>query len=307
MASANGAEEAGASAGGDRPARRPLGGGRCSACRCWCRAWRRWRAPLVAGSSAPFILGLLMVAAGAVQAMQVMLGTAAAGGESAVLRLPARRRSPPSAGVLLLVQPQLVFAGLAVLLGLTWVVDGVGKVVDRRARQIPADSPGRAMPRLGGAALGHRRRRWSTSSSAWPSRRSGRCRGCCRSPSPSASACWASGGRSSSVGPRTPAPSRPTRPPTPTPTRRFGCPRTRNSQRLRESLIAEEADAPAHRPLLAADVRHHLLRHPRRPDGGGVGPRRAALPRHRRRGRRAASRWGWRTWSSPRSSGRGGA
>ena len=99
-------------------------------------------APLFAGPTTSFLLGLLMVSAGAAQALLVVAAPGPVPGKAAFV--PAATSA--LAGVLLLAAPNFVFAGLAMLLGLSWVVDGVVKV----AAAFREASPGRRRRRPSG-------------------------------------------------------------------------------------------------------------------------------------------------------------
>src|SRR3954468_522115 len=81
--------------------------------------------PFFAGSLALFLVGLLLIVCGVLEMLETFYATDAARLRSAYLS----GALSVLAGLLLLVQPQLVVRGLALVLAISFFIDGVGKVV----------------------------------------------------------------------------------------------------------------------------------------------------------------------------------
>src|SRR3954463_8148117 len=79
--------------------------------------------PFFAGSLALFLVGLLLIVCGVLEMLETFYATDAARLRSAYLS----GALSVLAGLLLLVQPQLVVRGLALVLAISFFIDGVGK------------------------------------------------------------------------------------------------------------------------------------------------------------------------------------
>ena len=95
-------------------------------------------APFVAGKSSPFILGILMLASGLIETAHAFavrdrrVGNAVFFGSGVSVL----------AGLLLLAQPNLALGALSLLLGLSFLIDGVGMIIAATRR---GDRPGGGM------------------------------------------------------------------------------------------------------------------------------------------------------------------
>lgn len=77
-------------------------------------------APLLTAETAAFVLGLLMVGAGVVQALQILNAPGPTPAKTAFISPGASA----AAGLLLLASPRLGFSAFAIMLGMSWIIDG---------------------------------------------------------------------------------------------------------------------------------------------------------------------------------------